>query len=1344
MIRPSRSAALVAAPALLLACVAARPLLGQGAPPDDPVKADRWRLHLSTDRPTYRPGETVLLRGPMLHAFTQRPRLEPAACQVEVTSPRGEVVTSAMATVEQGALAFTWAVPADAAGGRYTLVARPLDGQPAGEVEVEVLAYRVPRLRTDLQLARKGYGAGEEVEALLTVTRAEGGVPAGAKVTAIARVDGREAARQTLALDAQGRALVRLRLPAKIDTPEATLACVIEDGGVLETAARTIPILLARLRVALFAEGGDLVAGLGTRVYFEARTLTDDPADVRGKVIDDAGRDVARFATEHEGRGRFELVPQAGRTYRLVVEEPRGIMDTYPLPPVRPDGVTLAAHDEVIAAGAPLRVLAAGTAGQGDARLSAFVHDREVASATIPVGPEPRLVSLPLPAWTAGVVRITLVPARGAAAERLVLRRQPDGLRVAVTATPAASTPRARVKVVVRTTGPDGQPLDAFVAVSAVDDAALARIEPRHRAPRLPVQALLGADVRELKDAHVYLDDATRGPRATDLLLGVQGWRRHAWRDQAAFTRAHGDDAWRALALADPAAAERLRRELQREEMDFMADGAVLEGAGGAVPAEARAGEPPPAPAAPEQQAAVDQGPQAQPMAPEPKRDDERQAGARARPMPLRRPAATRAYSHRAAGGGARGDFAETLLWTAGGPTGADGALELEFDLSDSITTFRLVVDAAGNDGALAWGETEVTARRPLYVEPKLPLEVTAGDRVLVPVAVVNGAATPQAVRLTVRAGEGLVAQGPPAPLTLAADERRRVLVPLEVGAVRGEVEVGLDASGPGPDASDAVTRRLKVVPRGFPIEHAWGGLLEPGGTLTRRVAIPEGYTPASLEAEAVVHATPLATLAEALAALVREPGGCFEQTSSNHYPNVMIMRYLTSHAGVDPALIVNTRATLDRGYQRLVSFECKEKGYEWFGGDPGHEALTAYGLLEFSDMQGLHPVDQGMLARTRAWLLARRDGQGGFQRNPRALDSFGAAPADVTDAYITWALVMAGEQDVTKEVEAVLARARATDDPYVVALAANVALERGAADQARDLMTKLVKKQAADGGLDGAGTSITGSGGLSLRLETTSLAALAWLRSPDHTAALEKAMLFLLESCKGGRFGSTQATVLTLRAVLAYDAARARPAADGTVLLLVDGKVVDEGRVSKDATGAIRLPRFVDALGPGEHEVSLKMVGGARMPASVVVRYRAETPADAPGAALTVSTSLADAELTEGEATEVRVRVESSRDTGLPMAVAIVGLPGGLEVRTERLEELRRAGAFDLVETRGREVILYWRSLPPNAVKEVSLSVIAAIPGRYTGPASRTYLYYTDEDKRWAPGLEVTIAPRE
>jgi hypothetical protein len=43
----------------------------------------------------------------------------------------------------------------------------------------------------------------------------------------------------------------------------------------------------------------------------------------------------------------------------------------------------------------------------------------------------------------------------------------------------------------------------------------------------------------------------------------------------------------------------------------------------------------------------------------------------------------------------------------------------------------------------------------------------------------------------------------------------------------------------------------------------------------------------------------------------------------------------------------------------------------------------------------------------------------------------------------------------------------------------------------------------------------------------------------------------------------------------------------------------------------------------------------------------------------------------------------------------------------------------------------------------QVPLSLIAAVPGTYTGPASRTYLYYTDEHKQWVDGMQVEIAPK-
>jgi hypothetical protein len=91
---------------------------------------------------------------------------------------------------------------------------------------------------------------------------------------------------------------------------------------------------------------------------------------------------------------------------------------------------------------------------------------------------------------------------------------------------------------------------------------------------------------------------------------------------------------------------------------------------------------------------------------------------------------------------------------------------------------------------------------------------------------------------------------------------------------------------------------------------------------------------------------------------------------------------------------------------------------------------------------------------------------------------------------------------------------------------------------------------------------------------------------------------------------------------------------------------------------------------------------------------------------------------------------------------VAIVGLPCGLEARADQLKELVKEGKIDFFETRGREVILYQRAMKPAEESQLVLSLVAAVPGQYTGPASRAYLYYTDEDKHWVAPLRAEVRP--
>jgi hypothetical protein len=95
-------------------------------------------------------------------------------------------------------------------------------------------------------------------------------------------------------------------------------------------------------------------------------------------------------------------------------------------------------------------------------------------------------------------------------------------------------------------------------------------------------------------------------------------------------------------------------------------------------------------------------------------------------------------------------------------------------------------------------------------------------------------------------------------------------------------------------------------------------------------------------------------------------------------------------------------------------------------------------------------------------------------------------------------------------------------------------------------------------------------------------------------------------------------------------------------------------------------------------------------------------------------------------------------------MAVAVVGIPAGLRVPTDlkQLTDLREKGVVAYFETRGRELILYWRELAPDQKVALTVDLVCDVPGEYRGPASRGYLYYDADHKHWVEPLGIKIAP--
>jgi hypothetical protein len=281
----------------------------------------------------------------------------------------------------------------------------------------------------------------------------------------------------------------------------------------------------------------------------------------------------------------------------------------------------------------------------------------------------------------------------------------------------------------------------------------------------------------------------------------------------------------------------------------------------------------------------------------------------------------------------------------------------------------------------------------------------------------------------------------------------------------------------------------------------------------------------------------------------------------------------------------------------------------------------------------------------------------------------------------------------------------------------------------------------------------------LSLTIETTSIAALVWLNNDSLFAAnTQRAIEWIVTTSKNGMFGSTQATVLALKALIAYDIARAVPAAPGAVSLSVDDKIVQTLEFTPETKTALIFKDISELLHENKrHKLQLKMTGGSQMPFSVHVEMVTPQPANSDHAPLRLTTSLLHSTLNEGESDEVQVQVQNIKNESLGMVVAVIGLPSGLEPRYDLLKELQQSSRISFFEINGREVVLYWRGMAPNQVISVksnmilevsklllqlNLDVIAAIPGTYVSSPSRVYEYYNDEYKFWAKPLHLTISP--
>jgi uncharacterized protein YfaS (alpha-2-macroglobulin family) len=694
--------------------------------------------------------------------------------------------------------------------------------------------------------------------------------------------------------------------------------------------------------------------------------------------------------------------------------------------------------------------------------------------------------------------------------------------------------------------------------------------------------------------------------------------------------------------------------------------------------------------------------------------------------------------------------FPETLYFNPAVITDGRGNALLRVPLADSITTWRLTCMASSARGRLGSATAGINVFQDFFVDIDFPVALTQHDEVSVPVAVYNYLKTDQAVRLEVTPGDWFELRSAPVQtVTLAPGQVRAVYFPIVARKI-GFQKFTVTARGT--NKSDAVARSVEIVPDGKEFLISRSGRLE--GKIAQTIDIPPQAIEGASKIFVKVYPGMLSQVVEGLDGMLRMPFGCFEQTSSTTYPNVLVLDYMKTSGKITPELQMKAEGFINAGYQRLVSFEVPGGGFEWFGHAPAHSILTAYGLMEFYDMSKVHPVDPAIIARTQQWLARLQQPDGSFR--PSAGGIAEGAINKMQDnllrntAYTVWALASTEYRgpELRKGIDFLRDHLDQVQDNYTLALAANAlaAVDPQDATTARaiDLLRAncTEKDDLAMWSLQSA-TPTFGSGAAG-DIEVTALAVQALIRSGRELGIAGKAVGYLAKNKDAfGTWQSTQATIQALRAMLMAERG-ATANSNGTIQLRLNDKAVKTLRVDQSNSDVLQLVDLKEMTLPGPNAVALEFEGTGGLLYQVVGRYYlpyprgAATPPEAEPLGIQVQydrTNL-DAEDVVG----VTATVTNNRAGSAEMVIVDLGLPPGFTPVLDQLNRLAAERQIEKYSVTGRQIIVYLRQVTAGQPVRLQYQLLAKYPLKAQTGKSSAYEYYNPAARCEAKPVQLTV----
>lgn len=491
------------------------------------------KIYVQLDKPFYKPGEDIWFNAFLLNRMTHQPSTISDVVYAELIDPKGNVASRLELYQRAGSCRGDFKLSESAAGGLYKIKAytnwmRNFDSTAIFAKEIQVQRIITPRLLLKIKFEKEAYGPGDEVTVKLTVRDLKDEKRNDAHILFRTSIAGKELHSAKALTDSEGSAALTFTLPDSLRSRDGLINVVVEDAGVEESISRSIPIVLDKIALQFFPEGGDLVAGIKSRVAFKAVNEYGKGADVSGQILDDEKNVITEFGSYHMGMGAFSFTPQSGKKYYAQILRPTSNAPLLPIPAAQPEGFVLQVIDQL----ADEIVFRVHSPSATESYLVSQVRGKIYDGRKVSLLAGTNTLRMNTASFPAGISIVTLFDSQGVEqCERLIFVNAQKQMNIHLTTDKKKYSPGEKVKIDIETTDDKGNPLPGQIALAVVDDQLISFSNDKQ--DNILSRMLLSSELKgEIQEPAFYFNkEEPKATQALDYLLMTQGWRRFAWKE---------------------------------------------------------------------------------------------------------------------------------------------------------------------------------------------------------------------------------------------------------------------------------------------------------------------------------------------------------------------------------------------------------------------------------------------------------------------------------------------------------------------------------------------------------------------------------------------------------------------------------------------------------------------------------------------------------------------------------------------------------------------------------------------------------------------------------------------